>query len=218
MSNLAILQASTQSLRFPNKVLQKVGGQPMVLLAASRILQCPLLDKLVVSVPLEPADAGLADLLQRAGLSVQRMVWKSETYNLAPFMEDMDGDDRIVRVTADCPFVDPALMSLVLEATSAGVADVVATRTDRWFYATAYPPGYDVECFSVRALRTHGGDMTAVWTEGKGHILNADPACQPGLSVTVDYAHDLLWVRTIWDYLNGNVAYQTVRDMWSRWS
>lgn len=223
MSTIAILQASTLSRRFPRKVLQRIGGQPMVLLAASRILQCPLLDQLVVSVPLEPGDNGLAALLQQAGLSVTRAVCKSETYDLGPFLHGFAAHDLVLRLTADCPFADPILIARLVEAAQAAqrantFTGLLATRSDRRFFLGEHPPGFDVECFSVGRLRECEGSMNVVWARhptGNAPFLPATPACYPGLSVTVDFVHDLDWVRSIWDLLGGQVDYQTICRWWN---
>ncbi len=141
-----MVQARTGSSRLPGKVLLPLGDRPMLAFMLAR-LEALQVDELVVATSTEASDDAVAELAEAAGLPVVR---GSETDVLARFIAAVDAHPAatIVRLTADCPFMDPEIVhqALAVHATSdAAYTSNTLVRT--------YPDGLDVEVVAAAALR-----------------------------------------------------------------
>jgi spore coat polysaccharide biosynthesis protein SpsF len=144
---LCVVQARMGSSRLPGKVLKDVGGRPMLLYMLERL--APLrVDELVVATTDLDRDSPVADAAAAAGRPVVR---GSEQDVLARFGACLDRHpaDTVVRLTADCPLADPALVEAVVDLHMARGADYTCNVLPRTF-----PKGLDVEVMSAGSLRT----------------------------------------------------------------
>ena len=151
MKVLAIIQARMNSSRLPGKVLADLGGISVLELMVHRLRKSNRLSKIVVAMTLSPSDDELALACNNLGVESFR---GSEFDVLERFCEvsnHFSDFDTIVRLTADCPFIDPAVVDLVVaEYFSAGVS-YCSNRLPPPFPRT-YPVGLDVEVFSRPGL------------------------------------------------------------------
>ena len=108
---LAILQARLSSSRLPGKVLLPLAGAPMILRQVERVRRAARIDRLVVATSDQPSDDRLADTLAEAGVETYRGPLDDV---LARFIGALDAwpADHVVRLTGDCPLVDPGLPAL----------------------------------------------------------------------------------------------------------
>nr|WP_308252929.1 NTP transferase domain-containing protein [Pseudonocardia sp. ICBG601] len=148
----AVIQARTGSTRLPGKVLTDLGGTPVLdrVVAAARAASG--VDRVVVATSTAPGDDAVAERAATIGVPVVR---GSEDDVLARFVQAVDEHpcDAVVRLTADCPLLDPALVSLVAATwRSVPEQDYVATTLVR-----TLPRGLDVELARVDALRALAG-------------------------------------------------------------
>ncbi|GIW07980.1 MAG: hypothetical protein KatS3mg060_2785 [Dehalococcoidia bacterium] len=146
MTTLALIQARTSSSRLPGKVLADIGGRPMILRVVERVRATPSVDRTVVVTSDRPDDDALAALLANSDVPCFRGSLDDvldRFYRAARHF----GGDTIVRITGDCPLVDPIVVERVLRAHRASGADYT-TNTLRY----TFPDGLDVEVFSFAAL------------------------------------------------------------------
>jgi glutamate-1-semialdehyde 2,1-aminomutase len=146
MKTLAIIQARMSSTRFPNKVMKLINGKPMIELLLSRLARATRIDQIVLATSEDPRNQPLADHVRTLGYEV---FLGSENDVLDRYCQAAKAHlpDTVVRVTGDCPLVDPELVDQVIR-------DYEERRVD---YLTntmppTYPDGLDVEVFSFHAL------------------------------------------------------------------
>jgi spore coat polysaccharide biosynthesis protein SpsF len=152
---LAVVQARTGSSRLPGKVLRPLGDSTVLGWVVRAARQSPGVDDVVVATSTAPDDERVADAARELGVQVVR---GSETDVLSRFLQALDEHpaDGVVRLTADCPLLDPALIGQAVAAWRADAAlDYVSTTLVR-----NLPRGLDVEVASADVLRAVSGTAT----------------------------------------------------------
>lgn len=143
----AVVQARVGSSRLPGKVLRPLGGHPVLAWVVRAARAAEGVDAVVVATSDDPADDRVAELADDLGAVVVR---GSEDDVLARFLLAIDQHpcEAVVRLTADCPLLDPALISQVVAVWRHDPGyDYVATTLVR-----TLPRGLDVELATSRAL------------------------------------------------------------------
>ncbi|MGE0607179.1 MAG: NTP transferase domain-containing protein [Pirellulales bacterium] len=148
MRVVAIIQARLGSTRLPGKVLAEIGGRPMLGRVAERLRLSSRVDEIVVATTDLAGDGPLAAACGPLGLPV---FCGSDSDVLDRYKQAAArfNADAVVRITADCPLLDPAL-----------VDRAVAEVADRGFDCAcvvpigplAFPRGFDAEVFTVASL------------------------------------------------------------------
>jgi len=191
------------SSRLPGKVLADVAGRPLLGLMLERLV--PLAFDASVSVVVAtsdaPGDDPVAAVASAAGFPVVR---GSETDVLGRFVTALDAHpaDDVIRLTADCPLIDPVVVRDVLAHHRAADADYTSNTLVRTF-----PDGMDVEVVTADVLRAvaaatvHQGEREhvtpSVYRRPSTYLL-AQHTCaeQAGAERwTIDRADDLDWLR-----------------------
>lgn len=151
MATIAIIQARLGSTRLPQKVLLPLTpGHTALSCELARVKQAKLIDKILVATTTSPADQKLIEYLDAIG---QEYFAGSEDdvldryYNAALDFE-AKASDTIVRLTADCPVIDPKIIDQVVGIYLHGGFDFVSNSLQPY----SYPDGMDVEVFSFRSL------------------------------------------------------------------
>jgi len=183
----AVIQARTGSTRFPGKVLQDLGGRPVLEWVVRAARAAAQIDEVIVATSTMAGDDSVVSLADSLGVLVVR---GSENDVLSRFVAALDAHpaDAVVRLTADCPLLDPALIDSVAGAWAAApTLDYVSTVLVR-----SLPRGMDIELVTAGALRAV--DRMAVGHD-RVHVTSAvyaDPTAYRllGLCVTPP-AHDL---------------------------
>lgn len=204
---LAILQARLSSSRLPGKVLKPLCGQPMLGRQIERLKRCKKLDKLTVATSTDDSDDALEHFCRQAGVACFRGSLNDvldRFYRTAlPYVPE-----HVVRLTGDCPLIDPELVDRIVEFHLAGGYDYTSNTIDPTF-----PDGLDVEVFRFEAL--HRAWQEAVLPSAREHVtvhLYTRPDTfrlgsyrgAPDLSNlrwTVDEADDFALVETIYSAL-----------------
>jgi spore coat polysaccharide biosynthesis protein SpsF len=141
-----ITQARTTSTRLPNKVLMEIGGRRVLDHHIDRLL--PSGFPVFVATTTNEADDPIADLADARGVGVHR---GSESDVLARFAgcASEAGLEAVVRVTSDCPLIDPGVLTTVVARylSDPGPRVYVSNVLER-----SFPRGFDVEVFSAEAL------------------------------------------------------------------
>jgi len=205
---VAILQARMGSRRLPGKVLADIVGHPMLWHIVSRVHAMRRLEQVVVATSDQPSDDAIAMYCAKSGFECFRGSVSDvldRYYNAAKHY----GADIIVRITADCPLIDPGVIDKVLDVYLEGNYDYVSNTL-----RCTYPDGLDVEVFSFDALQRAFQEARApidrehvtphIWTSGRYRVCNveSDVDLSPrNLRWTVDEPADLEFVRNVYAYL-----------------
>jgi len=146
---VAVVQARTGSTRLPRKVLRPLGGRPVLawVLAAAR--ESRVCDEIVVATTTDPRDDEVAFLATSLGATVVRGPVDDvlTRFLLAIDAVGAERGDGIIRLTADCPLLDPHVIALCGHRFVPNRVDYVTTDHD---FTVAH--GLDVEVISVDAL------------------------------------------------------------------
>lgn len=205
---VGIVQARMGSTRLPGKVLMDIAGQPMLVRVARRLALARSLDSWLIATSHLTRDDPIADLCAQMGFPC----FRGDPFDLLDRYYRAAQHARaevIVRVTADCPLLDPALVDATVQAFlhAEPPADFVTNRLPR---QRTYPIGLDTEVCSMAALEH-------AWKEaGEPHqrehvmpflyeqpdrfrivLLDHDEDLG-GLRWTVDTAEDLAFVREVY--------------------
>jgi spore coat polysaccharide biosynthesis protein SpsF len=211
MKRVIVLQTRMTSTRLPGKVLMDVTGRPMLVQQLRRLARCRQADEIVVATTTNATDDPVVAVARTEGV---RWFRGSETDVLGRYA----GAAReakaevVVRVTADCPLIDPDESDRVIEALTAqrhrcDYASNVVQRT--------FPQGLDTEAMYADTLERL--DRLAQSSPAREHvtyfILNEHPELfrihsvtdtenNADLRWTVDMPQDLEMVRTLYRELN----------------
>ena len=202
MTTLAVVQARTGSTRLPGKVLADVDGRPMLAFMLERLARLRV-DRLVVATSDLARDDPIVEVVTGMGLASVR---GPESDVLARFRVAMETypSDVVVRMTADCPLIDPEVVERVIERRQETGADYASNTIVRTF-----PDGLDVEVFTATALREAAAEAVdpyerehvtpfIYWRPERYRlaelVMESDAS---GARWTVDTAEDLEHVRTI---------------------
>ncbi len=146
------------STRLPGKVMKPLVGHPMLWHILDRLRRAPGVASVGVATSDRPGDEPLRAFCRDAGVPVfagdERDVL-DRFYRAAVAF----GGDPVIRVTADCPFVDPELVGRLLAMYQSGEYDHLGVGTGavafRW-QGPRFPDGLDAECIRFAALeRAH---------------------------------------------------------------
>ena len=145
---VAIIQARMGSTRLPGKVLTEINGQPMLSHVVNRVARANLVDEVVAAVPHTSRDKSLVQYCEQNEINV---IAGSETDVLSRYIKAATQSDaeRVVRITADCPLVDPALIDETISVLNR-IPDV-EYASNFWPHRN-YPRGLDTEVLTVEAL------------------------------------------------------------------
>jgi spore coat polysaccharide biosynthesis protein SpsF len=200
---LAIVQARMSSTRLPGKSLADVHGESVLALLVRRLARARTLDRVVVATSTDDDDDAIAAAAEALEVGCHR---GPRDDVLARFAGAASGHrGPIVRITADCPLIDPVLADAVVDLFAA---------TPRCEYASnieprTYPDGLDVEVLSPALLRRlvvetqdpydrehvttlvrrRGGDVVSAFLVGDEPL--------GALRWTVDTQEDLDFVRAV---------------------
>src|SRR5262245_9344466 len=106
MRRVLIVQARMTSTRLPGKVLMDVAGRPMLERQLQRLMRCSRVDDVVLAVTTNPDDEPLLTLARRLGVRWFRGSEHDVLSRCRGAAREADAD-LVVRVTADCPLIDP---------------------------------------------------------------------------------------------------------------
>ncbi len=214
MKRVIIIQARMTSTRLPGKVLMPVCGQPMLAQQIRRLKQCRRMDQLVIATTTNLTDDQVVELARREGVGWFR---GSEDDVLGRFVGAalQERADLVVRVTADCPLIDPWVTDQVIQELAEHSTDCDYVCN---FLPRTFPRGLDVEAFFTDVLlrvdrlgqsptaREHV--TTLIYSERPELFLRrqvVDRQDNSDLRWTVDTEVDLRLVRVLYEALGLDV-------------
>jgi spore coat polysaccharide biosynthesis protein SpsF (cytidylyltransferase family) len=200
---IVIAQARMGSNRLPGKVLKDLCGAPVIAHVLARARAIPGIDGVCCAVPEGPGDDPLADTATRLGALVAR---GSESDVLSRYLAAarMCNASVVIRVTADCPVLDPQVSGRVLSEFLVHRPDYASNGEPR-----SWPQGYDTEVFSREALERMA--IEAVTPYQREHVtpwlLQTPGTVRRNVSLetsnysqwrwTLDFPEDLTFLRTL---------------------
>jgi spore coat polysaccharide biosynthesis protein SpsF len=110
-----IIQARMGSTRLPGKVLRPINGRPLFSYQLERMKRCRLVDLIVVATTTEPADDAIVSFCKSQSTLVTRGSEQDVLRRYAEAARAVNAD-TVVRVTSDCPLLDPQLVDAALES------------------------------------------------------------------------------------------------------
>ena len=218
MRTIAIIQTRMGSSRLPGKVLRDLSGDTMLARVVQRVRSARSIDEVVIATTTASLDDAVVREAARLGCGIHR---GSESdvlsrYQGAARAFDADG---IVRITSDCPLVDPGVIDAVVSALTPDVDYASNTQ------ARTYPRGLDVEAFHrdtlERMARLAGSDaarehVTAFLLERPELFVTRQVRADrddSDLRWTVDAPDDLALVRALYALLDLGVSPRPYREL-----
>ena len=217
----AIVQARMNSSRLPGKVMRSILGQPMLKLQLNRIRQANNLDLLVVATTTQTQDESIARLARKLNILVFR---GSQDNVLDRYYQAVQTYQAgtIIRLTADCPLIDPQIIDQAITIFRSKKYDFVTNTL-----VDTFPRGMDVEVFSSQTLQSIWRQATSPYDRehvttyvlshpDKFHIYNLKATAElkrPNLRLTVDEEPDFVLVKNIYKALYRSDPSFSLRDI-----
>lgn len=147
MKVVIITQARSGSTRLPNKILKTINGKTLLEIHINRLRKVKLVEDIFIATTISNEDDVIVDLAKTLNIKYSR---GSVNDVLDRFYQTVKNEnaDFIVRLTSDCPLIDPNLIDEVIE---------VAINKNLDYYSNgiieSYPDGQDIEVFKFAALK-----------------------------------------------------------------
>jgi spore coat polysaccharide biosynthesis protein SpsF (cytidylyltransferase family) len=218
---VVIIQARLTSTRLPKKIMLDLCGEPLLWHVIERVKQAKLIDSIVLAIPDSPSNDELESFVKQFDWDVFRGSENdvlSRYYNAATQFKA----DIIVRITSDCPLVDPEIIDETIKQHVRDGNDYTAVGVEGGF-----PRGLDVELFNFKSLEI--AYSKAVERAEREHVtlfIYQNPKLfricfveasgilrRPDIRLTVDTEEDLILIREIYSVLNNYGNHFTTEDV-----
>jgi spore coat polysaccharide biosynthesis protein SpsF (cytidylyltransferase family) len=196
-----LIQARMDSKRLPGKVLKKIKGKTLIEILLDRLRKSKRPDKLIVLTSTSQSDDVLANYLKNKSITYFR---GDENDVLDRYYSAVKKYpcDYVVRITGDCPLVDPNLLDQLIELALNTDADYCSNV----FYES-FPDGQDIEVFKYNVLRK-------AWQEAK--LLSEREHVTPYIIKNTDVKGGGLFTAQAYesdsDYSNVRMTVDTLSD------
>lgn len=209
----AVVQARTSSTRLPGKVLKELpmgSGVTVLEQVIRRLNQSKKLDEIVIATTEDEADTPIVEIARKEDVRYFRGSLDNvlERYYLAAQENHLD---VIVRITSDCPCIDPGIIDTLVENHLENGADYTSNSLIRTF-----PHGLDVEVVNFRVLETAHKDASEsferehvtpyIYKRPKKFRINKFKAPKeltaPDIRITLDTEEDYCLLCAVFDYLH----------------
>lgn len=218
---VAVVQARMQSTRLPGKSLLDVCGKPLLQHVIERISRAPNIDDVVIATTDDPSDDPIESFADAVGFRAFR---GSKDDVLVRYLQAAEAAcaDVIVRVTGDCPLIDPGLSEQVVDRYFREKVDYASN----WIVRT-FPRGADTEAFSIASFQEVAKKASEKYErehatpyyyfhpdEFRMASIEADEELRwPELRLCVDTEDDLRLIREVYDRLGGQDNIFSILDV-----
>jgi len=150
MNIVAIVQARVNSKRFPNKVMQKIKKKTLIAILLERLSRSNLINQIVVASPSDKKNLAFLNYIKKLGYKtfydnkIKEYDLLNRYYNCAKKYKA----NVIVRITSDCPLVDPFLIDKMLKHFKKNKIDYLSNVD-----SATFPDGFDVEILKFEKLK-----------------------------------------------------------------
>lgn len=215
-ADIVISQARTGSTRLPDKVLLKILGKEILLHFIDRVIAADTIDHLIIATTENPKDDKIVDLVKDYHEKVSAFRGSEEDvldryYKAALAVKNKFGDDiNIIRITSDCPLIDPKVIDLHVKEFEKRSVDYLSSRITK----RTWPHGMELEIFTSDALkkawenakerfeREHVTPYIYQKHEKDFHLYElAFTKDLSGLRFTLDYPEDFRFIEKIYENL-----------------
>jgi len=206
---VAIIQARMGSTRLPGKVMMNLAGSPMLQRCVNRVNRSKMVNKTVIATTDNKED----DIIEQFCISNNWFYYRGSVHDLLDRYYQSavkHNADVIVRITSDCPFIDPEIIDLIVKELIENYPslDFVSNCIGKY----TFPRGLDVEVMTFTALqRAWKEDKNLAWREHvtpyiyfnqhkfrcKNIAYDADLS---EMRWTVDTKEDFLFAKKIYNY------------------
>lgn len=151
MKTVAIIQARIGSTRLPGKILKVLMGKTVLQHVIERVQQAGSIDKIIIATTILDQDNPVVDEAVKCGVNYFR---GSENDVLARYYlaAKNNNADIIVRITSDCPLIDPIVTDEIVNFYKDKEVYDIVTNASGDLSKRTYPRGLDTEVFSFNAL------------------------------------------------------------------
>ncbi|MCL5666506.1 MAG: glycosyltransferase family protein [Patescibacteria group bacterium] len=207
-----ILQARMGSTRLPGKVMMKIQDKTVISLIVERLRRVKNADEIILATSIDPRNEGVVEEARRLGIGyfrgseenvLDRLYQASKKFSL----------DAVVRITGDCPLIDPEVVGKGIDLFIGSKVDIVSNTIKRTF-----PHGLDFEVFTKDSLekawlsekdRLGDGFLASfvnptAYIKESGEFKHLDILNGTDLSkirITLDYLEDLKLIEKIYQEL-----------------
>jgi spore coat polysaccharide biosynthesis protein SpsF len=225
MAALAIIQARMGSTRLPGKVMMPLCGKPVLWHVINRVRKARQVDAIIVATTISPEDDAIETICREWGT----ICFRGDTQDvLKRFYDTVEAAriksqvfDYIIRITADCPLLDPDVIDASVLIAGKGGYDYVS-NTD----PPTYPDGLDVEVFTPKVLEM--AHRYATLNSDREHVtpyIRRDPgfkkvnvSCDEDLSLmrwTLDTREDYAFIKIVYENLYSEGTFFSMDDLLS---
>ena len=206
---IAVVQSRMTSSRLPGKALITIGGRPAIEQLLRRLQAVPEIDEIIVATTTNTEDDVLVDYLNGIGVWATRGSDSDVLGRVAHAISGIECE-YVVKVTADCPVLDPKIASSVIAVAHSSEFDFVSNGIVR-----SFPDGMD--CAVVRKGAFLQSAIDAVDPLEREHTslhirrnpnvysqhnVHAPPDLYwPELGLTLDTVEDRALIESIFDEL-----------------
>ena len=214
---VAIIQARMLSSRLPGKVMKEIAGFPMIYHVLKRVSSAKMVDEVVVATTVDRSDEPIADFCKTIGFKC----FRGHSYDVLDRYYQaahLYKADIIVRITSDCPLIDPEIIDSMVTKFQDSDYDFIANRLPPPWKRT-YPIGLDVELVSFSALQRAWREAETKFERehvmpylydktGRFKILVIDHNQDNGEKrLTVDTPKDLELIKKIFDHFSPRIDF-----------
>lgn len=197
MKTAAIIQARMGSTRLPGKALRDIAGETMLARVVSRVRRTSLLDQIIIATTTELADSAIVAECERLGVACFQGSEADvlDRYYQAALAFDVD---TVVRITSDCPLIEPVIIDQVITTFYETEADYASNSLSRTF-----PRGLDTEVFKNSVLKQNWQAATELYQ--RSHVTpyiyqNPDLFRLVEVTSNTDYSQHRWTVDTLADW------------------
>jgi spore coat polysaccharide biosynthesis protein SpsF len=208
----AIIQARTASSRLPQKVLKELpygSGISALAQVIRRTKQSRLVEKIIVATTTQVQDDPILDIAEAERTEIFRGSSDNVLQRYYQAARET-GADQIVRITSDCPCIDPGIIDLIIEEHLAKGADYTSNA-----FIRSYPDGLDVEVIKFSALEKAYQQATTKaqkehvtdYIQESPHLFNIvdvvapEELKMPERRITLDTIEDYALLCMVFDFL-----------------
>lgn len=175
MNVVAIIQARMSSTRLPGKVLMPLSGHPVLKHIINRLNTCKTFEKIVVATSIDETDNKIETFCNNMGVAVYRGSL-SDVLDRFYQTAKLYNADAILRITADCPVIDPEIVDLIVNSFKQSNYDLCGLSGN-------FPDGLDCSVFSFSAIEKAWNNASLAserehvgpYIENNPHIFNILP-------------------------------------------
>jgi len=148
MNIVAIVQARLESIRLPNKSMKYIGDYPMIELLIRRLKKSKEINKIVVATSKHPINISLVSHVKKLGFACE-IGSEDDVLDRYYQVAKKYKADTVVRITGDCPLIDPSIVDDIIKEFKAQEVDYMSNTLKPTF-----PDGLDTEVFTFASLKS----------------------------------------------------------------